>query len=145
MLALQEKGEYSITMTEKAKLDKDFYAGYATEDDMVEAMYDVFEEYGYPMDTHTGVALYCASKFRYYNDENMVTVSTASPYKFAKDVLAAVGGEADGDEFAPLYALNELTGVEIPAPLATLKDKTVRFTNVISPDEMAEETLKILS
>ena len=57
MKNVQPGGEYSITQEEKAKLDKDFYSGFATEDDTVEAMYDIFEEYGYAMDMHTGVAL----------------------------------------------------------------------------------------
>ena len=40
------------------------YGGFASEDDTVEAMYDVFDEYGYAMDTHTGVALAGHMKYR---------------------------------------------------------------------------------
>ena len=57
MQELAEKKEYSITAEEKAKLESDFFAGFAREDDVIEAMYEIFDEFGYAMDTHTGVAL----------------------------------------------------------------------------------------
>ncbi len=145
MNRLNTIGKYKIELDELNKIKATFMGMHANEAHTLDEIGFVYEHAQYLSDTHTGVALYCASKFRYYSDDVMVTVSTASPYKFAKDVLTAVGGECDGDEFAPLYKLNEITGVEIPAPLASLKEKTVRFTDVIDPDKMAEETLKILA
>ncbi len=138
MLALQEKGEYSITMTEKAKLDKDFYAGYATEDDMVEAMYDVFEEYGYPMDTHTGVALAVFAEYVETKDKKDLTqtvvLSTANPYKFPQDVLYALSGNDVKDSFKGIKRLNLLTAMKPPKSLTDLRYRPLRFKKVLPND-----------
>ncbi len=144
MNRLNSVGKYKIELEELNKIRDTFVGLHANETHTLDEIAFVYEHAQYLSDTHTGVALYCASKYRMYSNTVMVTVSTASPYKFARDVLTAIGGECGEDEFAPLYALNEATGVDIPAPLALLKEKSVRFTNVVAPDEMAQETLNIL-
>ena len=74
----------------------------------------------------------------------MLTVSTASPYKFASDVLSALGKTDLLNNYsgvlAPLYALKEATGVKIPAPLASLAERKVRFTECVKKEDM-ERTL----
>ena len=40
--------------------------------------------------------------------------------------------------------MNKITGVAVPAPLAQLKDKEVRFNNVSAVDEMPNYVLKAL-
>ena len=40
--------------------------------------------------------------------------------------------------------LNELTGAPIPAPLASLKDKKVRFTDVCNKEDMSQMVFKLL-
>lgn len=64
MKSLAETGRYEVTGAEKEALAEDFFAACAGEDETVEAMYEVFEEYGYPMDTHTGVAMHAANLWR---------------------------------------------------------------------------------
>ncbi len=144
MNRLNTVGKYKIELSELNAIRETFVGLHANEAHTLDEIAFVYEHAQYLSDTHTGVALYCAGKYRMYSDTVMVTVSTASPYKFARDVLSAIGGECGEDEFAPLYALNEATNVEIPAPLASLKEKTVRFDTVVAPADMAEETLKIL-
>ena len=67
-----------------------------------------------------------------------VLVSTASPYKFANSVLSAVKGEdAVGDDpFEMIGELAAVTGTPIPAPIAALEGKEVRFRNVCDRDDM---------
>ena len=63
--------------------------------------------------------------------------STANPYKFSASVLEALGGDkADWNEFEKVEGLHALTGCEIPAPLASLKGKQPRFTDVCDRDNM---------
>ena len=57
----------------------------------------------------------------------MLTVSTASAYKFSPSVLRALGADIPADEFDCLDALSRLTGTPIPASLASLKQKAIRF------------------
>ena len=64
-----------------------------------------------------------------------MVVSTASPFKFAADVLEALGESAQGD---PLKALSDKSGMAIPAPLDGLKDREVRFEGCARRDGMRD-------
>ncbi len=134
MQELAEKKEYSITDKEKKILDEQFFGGFASEDDTVEAMYDVFEEYGYAMDTHTGVALAVKAQYREeVEKENekdktpIVVLSTANPYKFPQDVLYALSGNDVKDSFKGVKRLHLLTAMKPPKSLTELRYKTPRF------------------
>ncbi|MEE0930445.1 MAG: threonine synthase, partial [Acutalibacteraceae bacterium] len=72
--------------------------------------------------------------------------STASPYKFSKSVLSSIIPENEicDSEFDMVAQMNKITGVEVPKPLAQLKDKQVRFDNVTAVDDMPEYVLKTL-
>ena len=63
-------------------------------------------------------------------------ISTASPYKFPAAVLSAIGGDASGTEFEQMARLEEITGVPIPAPLASLRGKPELHTDVIEKEDM---------
>ena len=68
--------------------------------------------------------------------------STASPYKFSASVLDAIEGVQDGaDEYALVDRLAQVSGLPVPPSLAALKDKPVRFTDVIRPAEMERYVL----
>lgn len=151
MKALSEKGRYEMKPEEMKLLRETFYAGCTGEDDTVECMYEFFTEYGYPMDTHTGVAMNVAQKFeKYKQDENiednvpMVVVSTASPYKFPQDVLYALTGNDVKDSFKGIKRINLLTAMKVPESLKALRYKPIRFKQVSSPDKLYGEVLKFI-
>ena len=76
----------------------------------------------------------------YKTEGRMLTVSTASPYKFAADVYRAVSEREPSGDLEALFELKAYTGVSIPAPIADIKDKTILHTDVIDKDEMMEST-----
>ena len=139
MKSLSERGSYEISGAELGLLEEDFFAAYAGEDETVEAMYEIFEEYGYPMDTHTGVAMYAADFFREKRgDKDMtpvVVLSTANPYKFPQDVLYALSGNDVKDSFKGIKRLNLLTAMKPPKCLLELRYKPVRFKQSLPADE----------
>ena len=146
MKNLAEKKEYSITQAEKAILDEEFAAGFASEDDTVESMYEIFDEYGYAMDTHTGVALAVYDKIYFpdkHKDEDereekpdvpVVILSTANPYKFPQDVLYALSGNDVKDSFKGIKRLNLLTAMKPPKCLLELRYRPLRFKTVLAND-----------
>ena len=139
MKNLATNGEYSITQTEFKAIQKDFYGGWASEDETVEAMYDIFEEYGYAMDTHTGVAVAVCYNYRDKEvDENdrtpLIVLSTSNPYKFPQDVLYALSGNDVKDSFKGVKRLNLLTAMKPPKCLTELRYKPLRFKAVLSGD-----------
>ena len=72
--------------------------------------------------------------------ENKILVaSTASAYKFATSVLGSVSDSVPSDEFDAISELERVSGVKAPAPLSSLKDKSVRFNKSIDKDDMKEE------
>ena len=79
------------------------------------------------------------------SDVPAIIASTASPYKFAPAVLGAVASDkVSEDEFDMLTALCDVSGVEIPAPLAGLKGKAVRFDRVCDGSGMKDTVLDML-
>ena len=64
-----------------------------------------------------------------------IVLSTASAYKFAKDVYAALTGKSCDDEFEAMYTLHDYTSVTIPKNLACLKDMDVRFTKAVEKED----------
>ena len=148
MKSLQQNGEYSITQEEKAKIDKDFYGGFASEDDTVEAMYDIFEEYGYAMDTHTGVALAVFAEWLDKKDRKDVTqtivLATANPYKFPQDVLYALTGNDVKDSFKGIKRLNLLTAMKPPKSLLDLRYRPLRFKKTY-PNDLKKMSAAVLA
>ncbi|MEG1640105.1 MAG: threonine synthase, partial [Ruthenibacterium sp.] len=67
-----------------------------------------------------------------------VVLSTASPYKFAGDVLFAMGEPVPEDAFAAMDALQAKTGLPIPKSLAVLQQKKVRFTQTIQAQSIVQ-------
>ncbi|MBR2617434.1 MAG: threonine synthase, partial [Clostridia bacterium] len=57
------------------------------------------------------------------------------------DVLKAISGKKVDDAFKAAAKLEELTAVELPEGLATLKQKPVRFTEVKEKDELIQTVL----
>ena len=144
MKLLKETGKYEVSAEVREKIASEFIGCFASEDETKQTIAETFEKHRYLIDTHTAVALFAAKKNA--ADIPVVTASTASPYKFAADVLSALTGNRDnGDDFFRiLRELNAKTGAAVPRPLAALENKTRRFTTSVgkSKDEMFAEVAK---
>ena len=148
MQELNEIGRFSLTEEEKKKLCETFDGGFASEEDSVEAMYDVFVDTGYTMDTHTGCAMKVAVDWFEHNKKDetkMVIISTANPYKFPQDVLYAVTGNDVKDSFKGIKRLHAATAMAVPAQLKNLRDKTPNFTKSADKKKVFAEVLEFIS
>ncbi len=136
MKALSCEGRYEVEEDVIAKIKESFTADFCSEEDTAITIRETFEKYSYLIDTHTACALYASINAEKKNaDEGrnvkILTASTASPYKFAADVLRSLGKEPDAASFEVIFELSKLTETEIPAPLAALRDAVVRFTESV--------------
>lgn len=149
MKQLSENGKYTVSDELIVKIQNTFDAGFTSETDVDETIKNHFDKYNYLCDTHTAVAVKVYDEYAARTGDDIPTVidSTASPYKFSKSVLSAVSGgnTPQLDEFSMVDELNRITKAEVPAPLASLKEKTVRFNNVCDKENMSEMVFKLLN
>jgi len=143
MEELSKNGKYTLAEDEIAKIQETFVGYFASEEDTASAIRNTFEKYGYLCDTHTAVGYHAARAYIADTESRrkVILASTASPYKFASSVYRALTGkDADGDLEA-LEQLSALTKVDIPAPLADIGKRVVRFETVMDADQMADSVL----
>ena len=146
MQLLNETGFYQISDDIKKEIDKNFAGYFASECQTSATIKKYYESYNYLIDTHTAVAFSALESYRDEQNDLTKTVvaSTASPYKFAKNVYRAIFGETNLDDIEMLNALSMKTNTEIPAPLYELDKKTVNFDHLSTPQNMYDEVLKFL-
>ena len=135
---LKREGRYSVTPEIHAALNQLFWAGCCDEEHTKAQIGRVWQEHGYLMDTHTAVAHQVLEQYRNAEnaEENVVVVSTASPFKFCNAVLEGLGQAGEENGLTALTKLEEFTGVKAPAPLAALRDAKVRFSGSVPKDRM---------
>lgn len=147
MEELSTKGSYTVTPAMRDFM-KDFQGGYASEEENKAVIKKVFEDTGYLIDTHTGVAsaVYEAYKAETGDERKTVIASTASPYKFSGSVLEALeGAESKEDEFAVIDRLAQLSGMAIPQAVEEIRTASVRHNTECDVDEMAAAVLSFLN
>lgn len=143
---LSTAGAYRVEELIKHRIQENFYAGFCSDADTKKEIGNIFKERSYLCDPHTAVAMNVCRRYREETGDRTpaVIVSTASPYKFAPDVLDALGAElpAGADEFAAVRSLADLTGTTVPEPIAALQSKALRFRDVCSKDKMSSVVLR---
>lgn len=135
MAQLSAEGRYDVGAENHEKIAKQFYAACCDDDATRARIQTVWKHSGYLIDTHTAVAADAIDQYRAQTGDATpaVVVSTASPFKFAADVCAALGTQAGED---PLAALSAYCGIPTPAPLSGLDARPVRFDGVTEKADM---------
>ena len=136
MKSLAEKGEYSMT----AKAD-DIVGEYADEEETATAIRTMYTNADYVLDTHTAVAYAAYNKYIEESGDTTPTVivSTASPYKFAKDVCTAIDEKyKDCDPFELMKELEKISGVKIPAPVVDIEKRDVLHNNLCEREKIKD-------
>lgn len=147
MKSLSEGGEYTITDEMKAQL-QDFYGNFCSEDETAEAISETYKGSNYVIDTHTAVAAGVYKKYVSDTDDHTPTViaSTASPYKFTRSVMEALGEEhKDLDDFGLVDALSSLSGVPVPRAVEEIRTAPVLHDRVVDAPDMPDAVRDILA
>lgn len=145
MAALRAKGAYRVPQENMREASALFAAGCCDDAKTMETIKNVFETRGYLMDPHTGVAKRVFDDYlKKTKDETpAVLVSTASPFKFSADVLAALGeNPGKADEFELAVLLGSLSGLEVPEAILKLRELPVRFDEVLDADKIEARMLR---
>lgn len=146
MEKLSRVGSYDITEDMKPTL-ADFYGNYASEEETAKEIGNVFRESGYVLDTHTAVASAVYRKYLAESGDGTKTViaSTASPFKFTRSVMEALG-EPCGDtpDLELAERLSRISGVKVPRAVEELRTARVLHDTVADAADMKAVVKKFL-
>ena len=145
MADLAEKGSYTVNSTTLETIRADFAAGCASDEEVAQEIKAIYQKVGYLCDPHTAVAFKVAREYQAASQSHnpMVVLSTASPYKFPRDVLTALGAEAPQSDFAAMDGLKALTNVPVPNSLAALRGQQERFNQIIETSQIGDVAQKV--
>ncbi len=147
MEQLKECGSYSVGEQRLSWLLDMFWGDCADNKDTLIEIRKRFQEDHYLSDPQTAAGSHVLRQYRMKTNDSTPTVllATASPYKFAADVLRGIAGmdAAEGkDAFACSEELEKLSGIPMPSQVKALKDLPVKHNAVCEREEMGEAVLK---
>ena len=146
MEALSGEGRYEISGDMREQLGS-FAGGFASEEECCDKIRRVYEDTGYVLDPHTAVAAAVCEKYQKGSGDTAKTViaSTASPYKFTRTVMGAVGCDcAQEDDFALAKKLSEISKTAVPDAVEKLMDAPILHDFVCGKDGMEEAVKEFL-
>ena len=137
MKELNEQGSYTITSNIQEKISSIFKVYWTSEEECAKTVHDLYKKEHVLIDPHTAVGLHAYRQYQLQTQDKTpsIVLSTASPYKFCKDVYQAVSSNCIEDDFEAMDALHTYTQTAIPSNLACLKDLPVRFTRSIEKED----------
>lgn len=149
MQELKTSGCYKIDASTREQMQNIFWSDYCSDTETLATIALVWKDYHYLLDTHTAVAFNVYDKYLQNTGDSSPTViaSTASPFKFGSSVAQAVLDNDlinDKDEFQTLEVLSVATGMDIPAGIKGLNQRTIRHETVTSTQDMESTILKFL-
>lgn len=147
MNALTEDGAYEITQEMRDQLSE-FFGAYATEEETMEKIRQIYEAEHYVLDTHTAVASVAYDKYIKDSGDKTPTViaSTASPYKFTRSVMNAIDPKYDEkSDFELVDELHRISGVTVPGAIEEIRTAPILHDTVCETAAMEEEMKKILN
>lgn len=138
MKSLSETGSYEITEQMKEQL-ADFYGNYADEKETARRIKEMYENTGYVLDTHTAVASAVYKKYVKETDDTSLTViaSTASPFKFTRNVMNAIDEKYDAmSDFELVDELSKIGNVAVPNAIEEIRTAPILHNTVCDKTEM---------
>ena len=142
------KGTFTVDPATLKQCQDTVYAGWADEEETLETISQSYQTYQYVFDPHTAVGMKVYQDYLSATNDQTFTViaSTASPFKFATNVLKGLEGEEQKnleDEWEALDYLSQLTGWKIPAGLQGLESKPAKTVESCEPEGISRVLQKM--
>ena len=137
---LSNNKRFTLTKNQKEKLN-DFYGDYLNEKETLDVIKDVYTKYNYLLDTHSAVSYGVYQKYKNKTLDNTKTlvISTASPYKFAPDILKALGQNVKEDAIRELALY---TNTSIPKVILEYKNNQKELWKKEEVDKLFKKALE---
>lgn len=146
MDALTRGGVYRISPEMQKELS-DFVGEYATEEETFEKIRTLYQDTGYVIDTHTAVAARAYDRYKDESGDTNTTViaSTASPFKFTKNVMKAIDETCElTEDFELADELSKIARVPVPKAVMEIRTAPVVHKTKCEVEEMEEMVRKFL-
>ena len=146
MMKLQARGKFSVPVDLRSAMNDLIWASWCTDTTAGQVLQEVYVGYGYLMDPHTAVAQAAFREYRASTGDMRptVTVSTANPYKFTRDVLYAIMGIHVEDPFEAARQLSWFTHTQIPPQIADLEQKPVLHDGSVEQSGMEQAVVDFM-
>lgn len=147
MNSLAQTGSYNVDESIKHSICEYFWAGYCDDNKTRETIKEIYSKYSYVCDPHTAVALNVLEQYRAKTNDASKTIvaSTASPFKFAGNVLASINSSAEFQtEREKIDELAKLMFTKPPKQIAKLFELPVRFNESCTAENMNSVILNAL-
>jgi threonine synthase len=149
MADLKETGRFEVDPATKEAMDEIMACDYASEEETLSAIKEIYHAAEYIPDTHTAVGYKVYRKYLQRTGDSTRTVidATASPYKFSGSVLEAIKGSSfiqGKGEFEILEELSKINPVPLHFGLRDLDKKPVLHRTVCEQKEIREQIKTIL-
>ncbi|MQN00948.1 MAG: threonine synthase [Lachnospiraceae bacterium] len=146
MKELREDGRYTITPEMRENLS-DFYGNFADQKETSAEIKRLYDDTGYVIDPHTAVASAVYQKYlkETGDDKPVVIASTASPYKFTRTVMTAIGqDDRNKTDLELTDDLSKVSSTKIPPAIEEIKTAPIRHKTTCEVSEMPTEVKKFL-
>ncbi len=145
MQQLALDGTFVVDERTKAEMDCEFYAGSATDEEVLQMIKAVHDKEGYVLDPHTAVGYKVYEDYAGESKDRTPTLiaATASPFKFSNTVLRSLFNEEVPEEEAILQ-LEELMK-EKHIGLQGLSDKDIKHSTICTIEEISDQVRQILN
>ena len=147
MDSLSNEGSYTVDDSIKTALGEYFWAGCCDDEGTKGTIKSIYDRYSYVCDPHTAVAVNVLRQYRDKTADMSKTIiaSTASPFKFAGDVLEAIDGKKpQTDEQGLLEALSSYALTRPPKQITGLFELPVLFDESFEKQQMKSVIFKSL-
>lgn len=147
MSLLNKNGKYIITDEMKSQLS-DFYGNYSTEEETDHVIKQIYDDTNYIIDTHTAVAACTYKKYKTDTKDKTKSIiaSTASPYKFTRNVMCAIDKKYNSmSDFELVDELSKISGVEVPEAIEDIRSAKILHDTVCEVNEMQQTVKSILN
>ncbi|GEP24062.1 MAG: threonine synthase [Lentilactobacillus diolivorans] len=136
---LEDSGKYQVSKEILDNIQKDFYCGYSTDQEIENSIATVYNENGYLMDPHTAAGYKVMRDYQKSDKQTpMILLSTASPYKFVNAVSDAVLPKTANDVLQVMRDLAAETHAPIPENLRKVWELPIKHESVIEKSEMKD-------
>lgn len=149
MQELKDNGIYEVPDITKQKIKEILWAGFCDDLATFETIREIGDRYSYVLDTHTAVGKNVYEQYATETGDQTKTIiaSTASPFKFNRDVVSALKSEEvvkNKTEFDMLEILSKESGLRIPKSLAELQNKPILHKIKCEKSEMKQIVSELL-